>query len=72
MYSYHENPIEHKKVFKNTLIRAIENYSSYETHLNKQKDYVDSFYDWNVIIPKWISFLESIQDTKPKPRFQYF
>lgn len=72
MYSYHENPIEHKKVFKDTLIRVIENYSSYETHLNKQKDYVDSFYDWNVIIPKWISFLESIQDTKPKPRFQYF
>jgi glycosyltransferase involved in cell wall biosynthesis len=72
MYSYHENPIEHKKVFKDTLIRAIENYSSYETHLNKQKEYIDSFYDWNVIIPKWISFLEIIQDTKPKPRFQYY
>jgi hypothetical protein len=28
--------------FKNTLINAIENYSSYETHLNRQKEYVDS------------------------------
>lgn len=71
MYSHHENPIQHKEIFKKALINAIENYSSYEEHLNKQKEYIDSFYDWNVIIPRWISFLENIQNTKPKPRFQY-
>jgi hypothetical protein len=55
-----------KKQFKNTLINAIEKYSSYQSHLNKQKEYVDSFYDWNIIIPKWISFLEGIQNYKDK------
>jgi UDP-glucose:(glucosyl)LPS alpha-1,2-glucosyltransferase len=72
MYNYNENPIQHKKLFKKTLIDAIENYSSYETHLNRQKEYVDSFYDWNIIIPKWISFLESIQTIKTKPKLQYY
>lgn len=71
MYSYHENAVKHKEVFKKTLINAIENYSSYQTHLNRQKDYIDSFYNWSVIIPKWISFLEEIKDTKSKPRLTY-
>jgi len=71
MYSYHENPIQHKEVFKKSLINAIENYSSYETHLNKQKEYIDIFYNWDAIIPKWISFLESNQNIKTKLKLQY-
>jgi UDP-glucose:(glucosyl)LPS alpha-1,2-glucosyltransferase len=71
MYSYHENPIQHKEIFKKTLVSAIENYALYEEHLNQQKEYVDTFYHWDVIIPKWISFLKSIQDTKTKPKLQY-
>jgi glycosyltransferase involved in cell wall biosynthesis len=71
MYSYHENPIQHKEVFKKSLINAIENYSSYETHLNKQKEYIDTFYNWDAIIPKWISFLESDHNIKTKSKLQY-
>ncbi len=71
MYSYHENPMKHKEIFKKTLISAIENYSSYENHLNKQKEYVDTFYHWDSIISKWISFLESIQNIKTKSKLQY-
>lgn len=69
MYSFNENPNKHKEIFKQTLISAIETYSSYETHLNRQKEYVDSFYDWNIIIPKWISFLKNIKIEKPKLKY---
>lgn len=71
IYSYHENQNQHKEVFKQTLIKAIENYSLYKTHLNQQKEYVDYFYDWGIIIPKWISFLEEIENTKSKSKLQY-
>lgn len=71
MYSYHENLTQHKEQFKKTLLKAIKNYHSYENHLNKQKEYIDTFYNWNIIIPRWISFLENIQHTKTKQIFEY-
>jgi glycosyltransferase involved in cell wall biosynthesis len=73
MYSYHENPIQHKEIFKKTLSDAIENYSSYETHLNKQKEYIDSFYNWETIIKEWINLLKSLEhlNIKTKSKLQY-
>jgi len=75
MYSYHENLNLHKEIFKKTLIHAIENYSSYETHLNKQKEYIDTFYNWDIKIHEWIKTLSMLKNLnqiiKPKLSFNY-
>jgi UDP-glucose:(glucosyl)LPS alpha-1,2-glucosyltransferase len=67
MYNWTENTQNHANIFASALSTAIENIGSENVKnlLKFQKSYVDNFYSWNVRIPEWVSYLETL---KPKTR----
>lgn len=64
MYPYHENIIQHKKIFYCELKKAIEIVNTKQTqeHLKKQKEYVDYLFNWERRTKEWINLLESLEN----------
>ena len=62
-YNYEPNPDRHVQVHAHILSKAIDNYWAEETKslLNVQKDYCDSFYNWDLRINQWNSFLKGLR-----------
>lgn len=66
MYSYHEDIQEHANRFGGNLVEAIEifnneeRYKSVVPRLAAQKQYVDTFYSWDVRRLQWGHFLTSL------------
>ena len=63
MYGYEPNPEKHIAVHAHILGKAIENYWATETQtlLTLQKSYFDMFYDWELRMNQWNTFLKSLQ-----------
>lgn len=65
MYGYEPDPKKHILVHAHILARAIESYWKPETQslLTLQKNYMDIFYNWDIRINQWTSFLKSLKDS---------
>jgi len=63
MYNYEPNPDRHVQVHAHILSKAIDNYWADETQslLNVQKNYFDIFYNWDLRINQWNSFLKGMR-----------
>lgn len=62
-YQWHEDPNLHAEIFFHRLYSTIVKYKnnrlSIENYIAAQKNYFDSFYNWNNIKHEWIGLLES-------------
>jgi len=67
MYNYHENTIDHKKIFYEHLKYSIDNINNLEINkmLRYQKKYINYFYNWEKRIEEWINLLESTYNLSP-------
>lgn len=67
-YPWSSDKKEHAKRFKNKMKFAIESVSNnaIDSHLDKQKEYADYFYNKNDRITEWIDFLEGLYSAKSK------
>lgn len=68
MYDFNEKIIFHKEIFYKNFKEAIEiiNKKELQEHLEKQKDYIDYFFNWNKKSEEWIKLLESLKSLSPK------
>lgn len=65
MYEYHSNQQQHEAAFEIALEKTINQYLSGDiSHLNAQKQYVDSKYSWSVVLPQWEDHLTSLLQPK--------
>ena len=68
MYNFHEDPQQHANMFGANLTECIEIFRSEErrelikNRLIMQKQYIDSFYDWNVRAIQWNHLLGAIKN----------
>lgn len=62
MYPYTENVQKHANMFANVLYSTINNYFTDFTQnmLNYQKNYVDTFYNWDLRIRQWNTLLKEV------------
>lgn len=61
MYPFTPNRAEHLQMFEIELERAILQYQSGDiSHLERQKQYIDSNYSWDVRIQEWNQYLEDL------------
>ena len=63
MYGYEPNPEKHMAVHAHILGKAIESFWKDETQtlLTLQKTYFDMFYDWELRMNQWTTFLNSLK-----------
>ena len=68
MYPIYENEDDHKEIFYQNLKRAIEivNTKQIQNHLQKQKEYVDYLFNWDVKVQEWTNLLLDLQKNPPK------
>jgi glycosyltransferase involved in cell wall biosynthesis len=62
-YQWNEDPEVHARVFfqrLNLTIHKIQNSPNVDGYLNAQKQYFDTFYNWDLVKDKWIHLLESL------------
>lgn len=65
IYKYHSNQNLHEAAFEQALEKTIKQYLSGDiSHLDAQKQYVDSKYSWSVILPQWENHLNSLLQPK--------
>jgi len=68
MYPYHEKIILHEEKFYYVLKKAINivNDQEIQSHLKKQKEYVDYFFNWEKRIQEWIELLKDLENLSHK------
>ena len=65
MYQYWVNQEQHEAAFEQALEKTIKQYLNGDiSHLDAQKQYVDSKYSWDVVLPEWKNYLNSLLDAK--------
>lgn len=68
MYDYHEDVYEHKKILYQYLKKSIEIVFEEKTkfHIEKQKEYVDYFFNWEKRSLEWTNLINSLLESKNK------
>lgn len=64
MYNYVQNKEDHARIFAHLLNGVLDNYwnDTIQKLLQMQKVYADTFYNWNLRLGQWKSFLNSLVD----------
>jgi len=75
-YQYHEDPNRHAGMFYTileTMLSSDFNFSSFDSRLTSQKNYADTFYNWNMKQKEWEAFLTSLlQEPRGLPKSDTF